>query len=407
MVSQYYFHDKWCSYIVLFLKFVGIKSKQFQYHQLMNVSFNHKILIKDYICVLFYLLASLSKSQRTSKVLEMSEAEEKEAKEKLLNLFEKFGDLLFDIKKIVGEKVQSNDKIISDITCYLQTFVKDVDLAKVQDVNDLFIKIDPYYDFLDCQIIVMLSKRYTTPDISQEIKHHSKEAMEFRESKPVKVLREGLRDFYIPYIHDSGTTNVPNVIIKLNHAWDRVATEGLYTLLQHLLPSNHKESLLKLITISPGSVKIEYFLPKSKADEVKTNVKRKVKFFLLVGVFQLTINNDHILLEYENIYYDFNIALHYSAECGNVEAVEFLLVVATDVNTCNESGATALMKASECGHYQVVELLLEKKADPNIVTRNRISALYIATQNGHHEVVELLLKNTLIRIFKRKMDIQL
>ena len=339
----------------------------------------------------------------------MSKTEEKKAKEKLLNLFKKFASLLFDVKKVVGEKVQSNDIIISDITCYLKAlkFMNDVDFTEVQNADDFFIKIDPYYDFLDCEIIVILSERYTTPNISKKIKKHSKKAMKFRESEAVKVLREGLGEFYFPYIHDSSITNVPNVIIKLNRAWDRVATEGLYTLLGHFLPSNNKESLLKLIRISPGCVKIEYYLPKSKADEVEANVKRKVKFFFLVGVFQLTINNDPILLEYENIYYDFNIALHYSAECGNVEAVEFLLVVAADVNTCNESGATALMKASECGHYQVVELLLEKKADPNIMTRNRISALYIATQNGHHQVVELLLKNMLILIFKRKMDIQL
>ena len=339
------------------------------------------------MCIYIYIFAALA-----LKITDKSQLQDEEAKDKLLSLVVTFIDLKGEVQKEVEAKLQQGTTTLSSIVHHLQTLVDD-DLTQVKSVDELFQKINPCYDFLDCQIIVTLSEHCATPDISQRVKNHSEAAMKFRESEPVEVLRKGLKEFYIPYIHDSSTTNVSNVIINLNHAWDRVTIKGLYTLLEHLLPSNHKGSLLNLITISLGSVKIEYFLPKSKADEVKTNAKKTTEFFSLVGVFELKMNNEFILLEKENANFTFSSALFIAAGTNNIEAVQFLIdFTNADVNYSNEIGLTPLMNACINGYYEDAKLLLKYQADPNIQARDGMTALFIASQIGDHEMVELLLK---------------
>ena len=315
---------------------------------------------------------------------------EERTKEDLLSLFDKFVHLEREVRREVNKQVKNNKEIFPIMISHLRPYVDDnINLKGVQDVDELFDKIEPCYDFLDCKIIVVLSEQYTTPDISQRVKDHSTAAMEFRESGPIVALREGLREVYIPYVK-CGSNEAPNVIIKLNNAWDKVATKALYTLINHLLPMEDKTSLLKHIKIFPGSVIIEYFLHESKTLLLATYIRGKLNFFPFVGVFEIQIKREVVLSQKENINFNFNTALLDAATVGHFEAVEFLVTV-VNANYCNEKRDTALIIASENGHYQVVELLLNQQADPNIQNNNGATALHIASQNGHYQVVELLL----------------
>ena len=184
--------------------------------------------------------------------------QETKTKEDLLSLFDKFVCLEREVQREVKKRVQNQKEILPDMIRLLRPYVDDnINLKEVQDVDELFDKIEPCYDFLDCKIIVVLSEQYTTPDISQQVKDHSTAAMEFRESGPIVALREGLRKVYIPYVI-CGSNEAPNVIIRLNNAWDNVATKALYMLIKHLLPMEEKTSLLKHIKIFRGSPTIEY-----------------------------------------------------------------------------------------------------------------------------------------------------
>ena len=136
------------------------------------------------------------------KELELQIVREGEAKQKLRSLIVSFLDLLEEIKKELDSKVHGETVAITNITRHIQPLVDD-DLSKVVTVDQLFEKMKPYYDFLDCEIVVILCERYNTSDVVQKIKDHNKVAMEFRNSEPIKTLREGLREFYLPVIKES------------------------------------------------------------------------------------------------------------------------------------------------------------------------------------------------------------
>ncbi|NP_001158858.1 myotrophin-like [Oncorhynchus tshawytscha] len=55
--------------------------------------------------------------------------------------------------------------------------------------------------------------------------------------------------------------------------------------------------------------------------------------------------------------------LHYAADCGQAEMLEFLLSKGADVNAPDKHGITPLLSATYEGHLTCVKILLEKGAD--------------------------------------------
>ena len=74
----------------------------------------------------------------------------------------------------------------------------------------------------------------------------------------------------------------------------------------------------------------------------------------LIGIFGLTINDQHILKEDENMSFIFEPALFEAANVGHNEAVLFLLKLRVDVDHWNKESTTAIMLACQKGHERVV-----------------------------------------------------
>ncbi|KPP66106.1 myotrophin-like, partial [Scleropages formosus] len=55
--------------------------------------------------------------------------------------------------------------------------------------------------------------------------------------------------------------------------------------------------------------------------------------------------------------------LHYAADCGQADVLEFLLSKGADVNAHDKHGITPLLSATYEGHLACVRILLEKGAD--------------------------------------------
>ena len=64
-----------------------------------------------------------------------------------------------------------------------------------------------------------------------------------------------------------------------------------------------------------------------------------------------------------------------------------------DVNTSDQQGYTALMRAAMKNHGKVLALLLENNADINLQNQQGETALYLAAVAGHDESVTVLLQN--------------
>lgn len=83
--------------------------------------------------------------------------------------------------------------------------------------------------------------------------------------------------------------------------------------------------------------------------------------------------------------------LTYAAQCNNEKAVKYILDKGIDsVNSCDESGYTALMRASYMGHDGIVKLLLNNGADKSIKTGEGKTALDLAKEYKQEKIVKLL-----------------
>jgi hypothetical protein len=69
---------------------------------------------------------------------------------------------------------------------------------------------------------------------------------------------------------------------------------------------------------------------------------------------------------------------------------EFNLEV--DINSRNDIGITALMRACSYNHIDIVKLLIEAGADINAKDKVGYTALIVASANGRIEIVKLLIK---------------
>ena len=341
------------------------------------------------------------------------------------SLYDKFVDLQAELKKEIKEKISRNKVKLSELIDYVNDYAKPTEHLKVcQSFDELMEKVDKFYDFLDCQIIVAITKKFASSELLKKFQVHSKAAKQFRSSQPIKKLREGLKNIYDPHIHD--LANAPKAHIDLNSAWDTVTIDGLYTLIKCFFPKSDQQSLLKNIKITSSSVHITYYITESSS-QIIADIKEKISFMRLIGIYGFKVNGNVILPgRHENVNFTFESGLLNAAWIGNNEAAQFLLDLGVNVDCTNEQGSTALMLAIKCkyepvvqtlisgganvniqdsygwtalmlasqdGHFQIAELLLNKQANVNIKETNGWTALMLASQNGHFQATELLLNN--------------
>ena len=328
-----------------------------------------------------------------------SKEDEKQVKITLESLDRNFSLLMVAVRSSLDHKLQHQQLVLVDFIRWIEHRMKWVgQLSDVTDLNELFKKLHPYFDFLDCGLIVDMSEQFLNDEcfnedkigLVSELKKHIAKAESLRCSSTVKELKDKLKILYFPHLTD--LSNMPQIQIELHNPWNEATIEGLYLLIQHLLPHRSKQSILKYIEIETGSVHVKYIVHESNADCLIAYAQDKLQSMHLIGIYGLTINGELILKEDENMNFTFESALVKAANSGHAEAVQFLLKLGVDKDHCNEEGITALMIASKFGHEQVVQALVSAGANVNIQDNDGWTALIIASQSGHTQVVEQLLK---------------
>ena len=325
--------------------------------------------------------------------------EEKQVKITLGCLDKNFSNLMVVVRSSLDHKLEHQQLVLVDFIRWIEHRMKWVgELSNIVDLNELFKKLHPYFDFIDCELIVDMSEKFLNNELFgedkrslvSELKEHIAKANTLRCSLTVKQLKNQLKTIYFPHIRD--LSNMPQIQIELHNPWSEATIEGLYLLVRHLLPHKLKQSLLEYITIDTGSIIIKYIVHESNPDCLIAYAQSKLQFMRLIGIFGLTINGEHILEEDENMNFTFESALHEAVKAGHNEAIQFLLKLGGDVDHCNEKQMTALMIASESGYEQIVLTLISAGSNVNIQNNEGWTALMIASQNGHTQVVEQLLK---------------
>ena len=306
------------------------------------------------------------------------------------SLYEKFVDLQAELKKEIKKKILRDEVKLSELIDYVNDYAKPTEHLKVcQSFDELMEKVDKLYDFLNCQIIVAIAKKFASFELQKKFQVHSKAAKQFRSSQPIKKLRESLKNIYDPHIHD--LANAPKAHVDLNSAWDTVTIDGLYTLIKCFFPKGDQQSLLKNIKITSSSVHITYYMTESSS-QIIADIKEKISFMPLIGIYGFSVNG-HVILpdEHEHENFTFESGLLNAALRGNNEAVQFLLDLGVNVDCTNEQGSTALMLATECGHEPIVQTLISGGANVNIQDSYGWTALMLASYNGHFKIAQLLL----------------
>ena len=85
-------------------------------------------------------------------------------------------------------------------------------------------------------------------------------------------------------------------------------------------------------------------------------------------------------------------ALHYAADNGRLDVVEFLVSMGASVNITNMWEKTPLHAACNNGHFEVVKFLVENGARIEAQSsKKRFTPLHLASQFDHLNIVEYLI----------------
>ena len=325
-----------------------------------------------------------------------------ELRTSLQNLHQNFRTLIVAVRSALNDKLQHQLLQLENVTIFIKyelDWVEELsDINKCNDLDELFKKLHPYFDFLDCELIVNVSEEFLNDEyfgkdkknLVTKLKEHTDRVETLRCSITVKQLKHQLKSIYTSHLGD--LTSMPQIHIELHNPWNDANVRGLYLLIGHLLPYKSKHSILKYIEIETGSVRIKYFVHESKVDCLIAYAQGKLQFMRLIGIFGLTINGEPILEEDENMNFSFESALLEATKAGHNEAMQFLLELGGNIDYCNEEGMTALMLASKEGYEQVVETLISAGANVNIQDNNGYTALMIACDTNSYTIVNYLLQ---------------
>ena len=296
-------------------------------------------------------------------------------------------------------KINNDPEQLDNLIIWLETYMHWNDKLTNASLDETFKIIYPFYDFIDCGLIVDMSEiclrdfKFGDNELSivSELKQYKEKADKLCFLAQVKHLNESLKTIYEEHIPD--TSNMPMILMKLHNPWHSSNINGLSLLIHNLLPVGHQQSIMKYITISSGSVIIKYSVHGSTADSLIEYTRGKLQFMHLIGIFSLYINDHPILQENENMNFTFELALLEAVTAGNNEAVEFLLQLKTvNIDHTNEEGKTALMLACVRGHEDIVHSLLSARANVNIKNNKGWTALMIASKHNHISIIHMLLQ---------------
>ena len=341
-----------------------------------------------------------TKEKAREKVMFKTPEDEKEILCKLIDLNESFSSLIMHVRSGLDKKNESDPKLLVNFKRWLEAHMKrNVKLTNASLLDDAFEIIDPFYDFIDCALIVDMSKVFLGDfkfgekklSIVSELEKYQVEADKLYSSTKVKHLNKALKKVFEKHIPN--ITNMPTILMKLHNQWHASKIHGLSLLIHNLLPVGLQQSLMKYITITSGCVIVKYAVCGYKADNLIEHAGGKLQFMRLIGIFSLYINDHAILQEDENMDFTFELALLEAVTAGHNEAVEFLLQLETVyIDHINEEGKTALMLACERGHEDIVHSLTSAGANVNLQDNNGWTALMRASEHNHISIINMLLQ---------------
>ena len=371
----------------------------------------------------------------------IEKAKEENGTEEIVNLLLKYSALQLHkdyeqlpekVKKSINDQIEEKKITILQVAEKIETHFPVTSLTKAQNIHELFNKLQPYYSFLSCDILVDITREFIGGEIENELEGYLVMMRKFQKSVKIKQLKEVMS--LVPIQHD--TSDTCDVNIKLNGEWEEGTLENLQQLLKHIF--HNKQYLLNHMTVDErDSLCITFTIPTSQSDGIADEVKGSKQFIECVGVSRVSVGDVDVSIM-EDSKFSFSSGLLRAAGNGINKAVQFLLEMGVNIDDVDSNGRTALMLASKAGHKEIVEILLSAGANgshqdqgqtavrtdtvslphtdidqestilmaakkdqtavvnhyncnPNKQDNNGLTALCFASQGCHSEVVQILL----------------
>ena len=333
--------------------------------------------------------------QQRMKQFTFEEKDEIGVKETLIELHEMFADIIYEVKTKFTNLVTQQLVQLQDIMRFAESAINPLQVVEfnASNLKEFFGTLHPYYDFLDCGVLVLIVKKFAGQKLACALQAHSAKANKLRGTVPIKQLAKDLHHIFI------GFDNLPILDVKLETPWVRVAISGLYVLIQHLLPDAVKKhpqfSLMNNIVIAEGSLILQYAIrDPSMVDTIIQHLQSNIDLMTLIGVFRLAVDGRYVIHEDGDSSFSFNVSLFKAVGASNNVAIQFLTDIGADVNyqDDNDNRYTALMVAAGVNNDVGVGLLLAAGADTDIADDGGLTALVYAVMVNNIDIIHYLLQ---------------
>ena len=277
----------------------------------------------------------------------------------LTKLDSAFIRLAADIKHTVKTRVENGERCLDDlVSCSSECVINIPQLDSVQTVSEYLKVIKPYYNFLNCHLMVTFLVSYLSPSsVDQRALEYRTELDKFMRSTKIAQLRNFLHR-YTPT--RSSETHV-KVSIRLENAWEEYTLKLVEVLIKTVV--NLQPYQFQWFQVLPGSLLVNFLLSKHMMMLAIVNSVNKLQFMRLVGVISLQVGSIVVLQEEETGSFTFNKCLIEAAVEDNTEVVEFVLQHISDIDVNIQSIRTfAKLTASivlEQSESTVVQNILE------------------------------------------------
>ena len=299
------------------------------------------------------------------------------------------------MKEEIVSLVNKNQLCLGIFIKYLSQELGTKCLCESDDVSTVFNKLSLHHDFLNWNLLEILSQKYNFTKLNDYFVFFNKLL------EPVK-----LKDFkqMVSLLPQETTTSVCNhdsLIIELSKEWWEKPLKIVNKLCSILFSSEYLCHLS--ISEDEKACYLEYKVP--EGFDMASRLKKELCNPL--GIIKVKVKNTELFSASagDSTCYVFGKGLWLASFIGITDVIEILMDVKIDVNYFHHDKktqffgikldtvcSTPLIIACMKGHYLVVKQLLENKADPTLSDDNGCTPLMLASGKGHVKIAKLLIE---------------
>ena len=248
----------------------------------------------------------------------------------LEDLRKSFVDLVGDIEDETETRIKNGTvEVCKLVRCVeRESFFAIKEITTVQTTDEFFRAIDPFYTFLNCQLILSIALLLSGSIAAEQANKYDSRITRFKKSTKVIFLQR-----ILIRCHDKYSLTKRTIVIRAKYIWGQKSIFLVQQLIVMFIPSEE----LQWFKVIPGSIIMTFIISEHMILPFIEKSKKKLEFMRLMGIISLKIGDEFVLKsDGENGVFSFEDSLIEATMVDNIEAIEFLLqYVQVNVNIKN------------------------------------------------------------------------